>query len=348
MLQPLSPSSSRWHPAALGLAALAFSTGVEAQSDPAPNTTLTAGGDGAVVDVDGDTFFALAEHRWSRPVIWPLHAPSGVPVTRSWPMQDEVEAERDHPHQRSLWFAHGDVDGVDFWTEGRGSGRVELDGRSRSTLDEHGRVVSTAQHRWVDSTGKLVCRDARTWTAHVDGAGRHLRLDVTLRALPERPLHLGDTKEGTFGLRLHPALRLEGKVATGHYLDAEGRTDRAVWGKRARWVAASGTVDGHAVGLVVMDHPRNLRHPTWWHARPYGLLAANPFGAHDFEGAPEGSGDHEVPAGQELALTYGVFLFEGVPDPEHIEKVWRAFADAAAESPDADGRTDAPRRRGGP
>lgn len=299
---------------------------VPAQADAAAVVSLAAGRDGAVVRVGDDTFFALSEREWGRPVIWPLHAPSGAPVTRSWPMADEPDAEQDHPHQRSLWFAHGDVDGVDFWTEGKGAGRVELEAGARSTLGEDGRVRVSSRHRWVDAAGKLVCRDERTWTAFADGDGRHLRLEVVLQALPQHSLRLGDTKEGTFGLRLHPALRLQGKVATGHYLDSEGRTDGDVWGQRARWVACSGTVDGQIVGLAVMDHPHNLRHPTWWHARPYGLLAANPFGAHDFTGADKGTGDHEVPAAGELRLRYGIWLFAGAADAERIERVWQQFA----------------------
>jgi len=299
-----------------------FLVGVPAQAP----VSLTAGGDRAVVRVGDEVFFALAESEFGRPVIWPLQAAAATPVTRSWPMAEEADAEQDHPHQRSLWFAHGDVDGVDFWTEGKTAGRVELDGRLRSVLDEHGRVELSSRHRWVDAAGRLVCRDRRVWRAAASDEGRGLELEVELQARPDAPLRLGDTKEGTFGLRLHPALRLQGKVATGHYLDSEGRTDAEVWGKRARWVACAGTVAGRAVGVVVMDDPRNLRHPTWWHARPYGLLAANPFGAHDFERAPPGTGAHEVPAGGSLRLRYGVWLFEGALDRERLERAWGRFS----------------------
>lgn len=300
--------------------------------DIAPVVTLAAGADGAVVAVGGDTFLAMLESRFGRPIVWPLRAPGGVPVTRSWPMAEEPDAERDHPHQKSSWFAHGDVNGVDFWTEGERAGRVELDGRPRSTLDEAGHVQVMSRHRWVDADGRIICRDERTLHAYVETESeRVLDLAVTLQALPDEPLRLGDTKEGTMALRLHPSLRLEGKVATGRYLDSEGRKDREVWGQRARWVACGGTVDGHRVGVVLMDHPRNLRHPTWWHARPYGLLAANPFGAHDFAGARKGSGDHEVAAGGELPLRYRIWLFAGELDATRIEAVWHEFAGVKVE-----------------
>ncbi|MFT4513472.1 MAG: hypothetical protein ACI91B_002175, partial [Planctomycetota bacterium] len=81
-----------------------------------------------------------------------------------------------------------------------------------------------------------------------------------------------------------------------------------VWGQRARWIDDSGVVDGKPVGVTMMDHPKNLRFPTWWHARTYGLLAANPFGLHDFEKQPAGTGDFVLKKGDTLSLRYRVLL----------------------------------------
>jgi hypothetical protein len=90
-------------------------------------------------------------------------------------------------------------------------------------------------------------------------------------------------------------------------------------------VAYTGEVDGRAVGVALLDHRANLRHPTWWHARPYGLLAANPFGRHDFEKAPPGTGDFALPEGETLTLRYRVLVWAGAPDPDAVEASWRAF-----------------------
>ena len=94
------------------------------------------------------------------------------------------------------------------------------------------------------------------------------------------PVVFGDTKEGTFAIRVRPELQpkeLEAKPGVkGRLVNSEGLVDGAAWGKRARWVDYSGAVEGAMVGIVMFDHPANLRHPTWWHARDYGLCGANP------------------------------------------------------------------------
>src|SRR5947209_7539549 len=75
----------------------------------------------------------------AKPYFWPLRAPGGLAVTRSWPMEKLERGEAfDHPHQKSAWFCHGDVipegmelkvrpkgiEGVDFWDEMPGHGVI--------------------------------------------------------------------------------------------------------------------------------------------------------------------------------------------------------------------------------
>lgn len=138
----------------------------------------------------------------------------------------------------------------------------------------------------------------------------------------------GDTKEGTFALRLHPQLQIDGPVGRGRFLSSAGVRNQEVWGTRSRWLAAFGPINGREVTVAVLDHPSNPRHPTWWHARAYGLLAANPFGVHDFEGEAAGTGDLIVEAGRPLELAYRVVLALGAPDTRRLESVWRQFADS--------------------
>ena len=40
---------------------------------------------------------------------------------------------------------------------------------------------------------------------------------------------------------------------------------------------------GHTVTIAIFDHPGNPGYPTYWHARGYGLFAANPLGRHIFD-----------------------------------------------------------------
>ena len=127
-------------------------------------------------------------------------------------------------------------------------------------------------------------------------------------------------------LRLVPSLRLKGDAARGQCLNDSGARDGDCWGKRAAWVTYWGPVEGKELGVALFDHPGNPRHPTWWHARDYGLFAANPFGIHDFEGKPEGSGDLTLAVGESLTLRYRLYLYEGEADPEALAREFEAFA----------------------
>jgi hypothetical protein len=127
-------------------------------------------------------------------------------------------------------------------------------------------------------------------------------------------------------IRLAPPLRLRGEVAQGRCVNSEGVRDLEVWGKRARWVDYWGPIGGATVGVAILDHPGNRAHPTWWHARDYGLFAANPFGAHDFERLPAGTGDVRLAAGEALRLRYRFCFHAGDALAAGIEDEWRAYA----------------------
>ena len=138
----------------------------------------------------------------------------------------------------------------------------------------------------------------------------------------------GDTKEGTFALRTAPTLRVEGEVAAGALRNSEGDVDGGCWGKRARWLSCSGPVgDGsERVSVILFDHPDNPRHPTWWHARSYGLLAANPFGVHDFEREPAGTGDLTIGEGESVTFRYRLQVRRGPVTRELCDRLFDSFA----------------------
>lgn len=267
-----------------------------------------------------------------RACFFPVLAPDGRPLTRGWPLAPRAGEEHDHPHHTSLWFAHGDVDGIDFWT------RHDVEQRLVAIEDVFsggGSGGFAARHEWLAPDGRVVLRDRRVFRIHARAATaaapaeRWLDCDITLQAPAERAVHLGDTKEGTMALRLAASLRVDGRLATGTILDSAGRVDGDAWGQRAAWLLVNGRVDEAPAALAILEHPANFRHPTWWHARTYGLLAANPFGAHDFAGAPPGSGDFELAAGAELRLRYR-FVFAGAAlSAERVAEIAAAWARAA-------------------
>lgn len=250
--------------------------------------------------------FATLHLASPRPFVYPLYGPGQVPMTRGYPVEAKPHESQDHPHHQSFWFAHGDVNGHDFWHAAKADARIEWDGAVSVEPCADGTSV-TCGFRWMVGEDDLICEEERVY---VFAAKEGVRtVDVSLRLAPVgRDLVMGDTKEGSFALRLHPALRVEGGTATGTLRNSDGLIGREAWGKRARWIRDFGTVEGASAGLAIFDHPNNPRHPTWWHARTYGLVAANPFGLHDFEGGPEGAGDLRVPLGDALVLRYRVLL----------------------------------------
>ena len=79
--------------------------------------------------------------------------------------------------------------------------------------------------------------------------------------------------------------------------------------------------------MAIFDHPENPRHPTWWHVRDYGLFAANPFGIHDFEKKPAGTGDFKIPAGQSATFKYRFYLHEGDEQQGQVAARYREYAE---------------------
>ena len=112
----------------------------------------------------------------------------------------------------------------------------------------------------------------------------------------------------------------------GHITMSTGVKDGETWGKRADWCDYSGPVDGKLVGIAIFDHPKNPRHPTWWHVRDYGLFAANPFGVHDFEKKTKGEGDLTIPPGKSVIFRYRFVLHKGDANHAPLQTLYEDFA----------------------
>jgi hypothetical protein len=324
MLLPLPTRQIRLFGALLTLSmpcALIAAEGVE----------ITPQKDRVTIRVDGEL---LTELRWAdapKPYFYPVLGPHNVAVTRHFPMhRDRPDEEKDHPHQRSIWFTHGDVNGVDFWAEGAGKGRVV----HKEILEAQGGpqmgVLRTAND-WVAADGKVLLTDETTLTVHRHHGARMFDLAMTLKGPADHDVTFGDTKEGTMGIRLAESMRLKPNQAykgkpTGHILQDTGARDGATWGKRAVWTAYTGPVEEHLMTVAIIDHAENPRHPTWWHVRDYGLFAANPFGIHDFERKPAGAGDFVIKAGDSATFAYRFLLLAGEPDPAKLNQLAADFS----------------------
>jgi hypothetical protein len=246
-----------------------------------------------------------------------------IPMTRNWPMKSVAGEEQDHPHHRSLWYAHGDVNGIDFWSDAPKAGKIVHDRFLKLSSGKDSGLIS-ARNRWIAPDGKCIMVDERNLRFSALESGRAVDFDITLKA-ENGEVTLGDTKEGTMALRLAETLRLKGKTATGHIINSAGVTDDATWGKRAEWCDYTGEVNGHKVGVAIFDHSSNPLHPTWWHVRDYGLFAANPFGVHDFEKKEKGAGDQKIPAGQSLTFKYRFYFHRDGPAEAKVSELYKQY-----------------------
>jgi hypothetical protein len=292
------------------------------------------------VEIEGQLFTEYIFTGAYRPYCYPVLAADGTPLTRDFPMKQVAGEDHDHPHHRSFWFAHSDVNGVDFWNQDnagspRPKGKIVHDALLETTSGTVG--VLRARNRWVAPDGAVFCTDERTLRFSGSGPSRTIDIDVILRAPADAPVKLNDNKDGVLALRLATWLnqrrppnsnrRFTG--GAGQLVTARGDRDGAAWGKRAEWADYHAAHAGKTYGVAIFDHPTNLRHPTWWHARDYGLFAANPLGQHDFEPrtTPENAGLHVIPAGGSLTLRYRVLLHFG--DAKEA-KLAERFAEYAA------------------
>lgn len=308
-----------------GVALVAGATGCRATggSTSAGGVQITSLPDRLQVAVNGRLFTEYHFLNVPKPFCYPLIGPGGAQLTRHWPMREAPGEDRDHPHHRSLWYAHGAVNGRDFWTESKNAGRiVHLEFIRVESGRRQGVIESRNAWRAVDGT--VVCTDRRRLRIQPTGPNFLLDFEISLEA-SRGELKLGDTKEGTMAVRVAESMRLKGGLNRGRIVNSEGVRDGEAWGKRATWCDYSGPVEDRIVGIAIFDHPQNPRHPTWWHVRDYGLFAANPFGVHDFEKKPAGTGDLVIPAGGSITFRYRFYLHEGDAEQAQVADRYREY-----------------------
>jgi hypothetical protein len=288
------------------------------------------------VEIDGkpftDFFFGPDA---PKPYLHPLRAASGTVVTRGYPMQQDVPGEaKDHPHQRGLWFTHGDVNGFDYWAneptqKSPRKGAIVTRKIGSESGKDKGTISGTFD--WLDPSGKPLLTETRRMTFHSHPTLRIIDLDISLKAL-DQPVVFGDTKEGTFAIRLAAGLEEPTKRSipepkrTGKMVSAEGGAgEAAVWGKRSPWVDYSGELNGEKVGVAIFDHPSNPKHPTYWHSRSYGLFAANIFGERDFYNDKNRDGSVTVKPGDTIRFRYRVVIHPGDTRSAGIAGLYREY-----------------------
>jgi hypothetical protein len=286
-----------------------------------------------------------------KPVLYPLRTASGTIVTRGYPLEPRAGERVDHPHHAGLWFNYGNVNGLDFWNN---STAIKPDDADKMGTIVHRAVNATSSGpgegmldvttEWVDSRGVALLRENARFVFRARTDLRTIDRVTTLTAL-DRPVFFNDDKEGVIGLRVARALEhpsstpekftdasgrattvavLDNTGVTGRYLSSEGKEGDAVWGTRGRWATLSGVVDGEPVRIAMLDHPRNPGFPTYWHARGYGLFAANPLGQKIFSNGKEELGLRLAPR-QSTTFRHQVLIMTGPLSTQNMEPYYDGF-----------------------
>ncbi len=308
--------------------------------------------------VDGRLFTAyIWPDTLKKPVLYPLRAASGTQVTRGFPLEPRAGERADHPHQVGFWFTYGDVNGVDFWNNSAARSREE---QARMGTVRHRRILNFKSGRdsgelsvecdWLMPDGSAVLRETTRFIFRAGPGSRSVERATTLAALHQRVV-FGDSKEGLTGLRVRRELeqpsdepliltdaagrttrvskadvsKLDTSMLTGLYRSSEGKTGDAVWGTRGRWATLTGSVDHEVVTLALLDHPRNVGHPTYWMARGYGLFAANPLGRAAYSGGRERPSLTLEP-GESVTFRHRLLILDGPASTERIEAEYRSFS----------------------
>lgn len=304
------------------------------------------------VMIDGELFTAyIYPETVKKPVLYPIKSAQGTTVTRGFPLESRAGERIDHPHHVGLWLNYGDVNGLDFWNN---SDAIPEEKRAHygtivhkeinriSNGDDKGELEVSME--WVDHEGKTLLKENTTFIFSGTDRKRVIDRITTLTAL-ESDVSMKDNKEGFIGIRVareleHPAGKpekftdasgnptdvpvLNNEGVTGWYTSSEGLEGHDVWGTRAKWMNLSGEIDGENIAIAIFDHPDNVGYPTYWHARGYGLYAANPLGQEAMSEGKE-TLNFGLKANEAVTFKHRVIIYSGV-DKEQIEKDFEAFA----------------------
>ncbi len=249
-----------------------------------------------------------------KPVLFPIKTLSGNTITRGYPIAPRAGERTDHPHHVGLWLNYESVNGLDFWNN---STAIPLEKKSSygsirhqevlSAKSESDKILLKTRSHWIDHANNVLVEEITEFIFSENKSALVIDRTSTLKAMVPEVI-FKDVKDGFLGLRVARELEMPSKQedkfvdahgnvttvamakndgVTGLYVNKEGVTGDETWGKRSRWTCLNGIKDGEHISIAIIDHPKNVGFPTYWHARGYGLFAANPLGQKIFSNGKE-------------------------------------------------------------
>ena len=249
-----------------------------------------------------------------KPVLWPVISPGGNMLTRSYPMINKAGDRTDHPHHVGVWLNYGDVNGLDFWNNSEAIPKEDRNGYGtiyhqsiKKAKSGKGKATLVTTSVWKSPDDEVMLEEETKFDFTAMDNVRIIDRTTTLTAAIDE-VKFTDNKEGMFAIRVARELELPSDKPTelmdshgvvtkvekmdntnvkGNYRSSEGIEGGEVWGTRAKWMKLSSEINGERVSLVIIDNPDNVGYPTYWHARDYGLFAANTLGQKVFSEGKE-------------------------------------------------------------
>ncbi len=300
------------------------------------------------------SFFNPGEDILKKPVLYPIKTAKGTIITRGWPIDPRPGERVDHPHHVGMWLNYEDVNGFDYWNNSTAFSeekrfakygtirQLELmemkSGANKGSFKVKGEWVS------ADGHGESTLTETTEYIFSGKGDQRIIDRITTLRA--EKDVTFKDVKDGMFAIRVARELELPSKTpeiftdasgietkvpvlnnegVSGNYRSSEGIEGEKVWGTRGRWVNLSGKIKDEDISVAIIDHPKNLNYPTYWHARGYGLFAANPLGTSVFSNGKVVT-NLKLAKGNSITFRYRTVITSRKVEDAELNKLAKEFA----------------------
>lgn len=303
--------------------------------------------------VDGELFTSyIYPDNIKKPVLWPVMSPEGNSLTRSYPMVNKEGDRTDHPHHVGVWLNYGDVNGLDFWNNSEAIPAEDRDGYGtiyhqsiEGTKNGKGEASLAVTAVWKSPKDEVLLREKTQFDFTAIDNMRIIDRTTTLTSAVDQ-VKFTDNKEGMFAIRVARELELPSEEPTelmdsrgnvtkvekmdntlvkGDYRSSEGIEGKEVWATRAEWMKLSSEINGEQVSLVIIDHPGNAGYPTYWHARGYGLFAANTLGQKVFSEGKEEM-NFSLKMGETVTLKYRLVVAGEDLNDDQINILAEAYA----------------------